>query len=208
MKIRAGFVSNSSSSSFIVAFKKIPESEQELHEMLFGKEQYIIKVYDEYSLSTMDIAKRVFNDLKNKNEISPLPDDDSVILRDLITIASCGKVYHPLEIRTNKQFDAALENQDFDALSEIYKKSKKSGNPFKPANYDELVKSGKSGEAADLEHRAYMAWLREYISKWYNRYKNCHFYVFNYSDNDGNAGVVLEHGDIFRKLPNIRVWQH
>ena len=36
MKIRNSFVSNSSSSSFIVAFPKIPESANDVKEMLFG----------------------------------------------------------------------------------------------------------------------------------------------------------------------------
>jgi len=38
MKTRNGFVSNSSSSSFIVAFKDVPESVEELEKMLFGAE--------------------------------------------------------------------------------------------------------------------------------------------------------------------------
>ncbi|KKK77527.1 hypothetical protein LCGC14_2852710, partial [marine sediment metagenome] len=41
MKIRQGFISNSSSSSFIVAFPKIPKNQNELQTMLFGdKESY------------------------------------------------------------------------------------------------------------------------------------------------------------------------
>jgi len=38
MKIRNGFVSNSSSSSFIVAVETMPNTPQELMDMLFGKD--------------------------------------------------------------------------------------------------------------------------------------------------------------------------
>lgn len=39
MKIRSGFVSNSSSSSFIVAFDRYPESPEDIKELLFGSEE-------------------------------------------------------------------------------------------------------------------------------------------------------------------------
>ena len=39
MKIRNGFVSNSSSSSFVVAFDKKPETVEELKKLLFGEEE-------------------------------------------------------------------------------------------------------------------------------------------------------------------------
>ena len=38
MKIRLGFVSNSSSSSFVVAFPRVPRSAKDVQEMVFGDE--------------------------------------------------------------------------------------------------------------------------------------------------------------------------
>ena len=40
MKIRNGFVSNSSSSSFVVAFDKEPKNEKEVHKMMFNEEKF------------------------------------------------------------------------------------------------------------------------------------------------------------------------
>jgi len=46
MKVRNGFVSNSSSSSFIVIFPRAPTSAEDLHELLFGKEHVLFDSYD------------------------------------------------------------------------------------------------------------------------------------------------------------------
>lgn len=46
MKIRNGFVSNSSSSSFVVAFPKKPNTKKSLQRMLFGSEKFFANPYD------------------------------------------------------------------------------------------------------------------------------------------------------------------
>ena len=62
MKTRNGFVSNSSSSSFIIALDKLPENAEEMHEMLFkSKEEEMLQLYDfNDAISSFDIAKEVF----------------------------------------------------------------------------------------------------------------------------------------------------
>jgi hypothetical protein len=67
MKIRTSFVSNSSSSSFVVAFKKIPRTIKEIQEMLFkpGQELYS-SPYTENTWPVEEIAGIVFGDMKGK----------------------------------------------------------------------------------------------------------------------------------------------
>lgn len=55
MKIRNGFVSNSSSSSFIVAFPYKPESVEELQNWLFPYENHFVSPYAEYDGRTWPV---------------------------------------------------------------------------------------------------------------------------------------------------------
>jgi hypothetical protein len=79
VKIRTGFVSNSSSSSFVVAFKNIPKTVEELTEMLFGDEIFFVNPYGGWDSEDMrytgrpsatlywpvqEIAEIVFKDMK------------------------------------------------------------------------------------------------------------------------------------------------
>lgn len=67
MKFRNGFVSNSSSSSFIVAFANIPSDAKELQKMLFGDIK-VVDIYD-YSVSTEQMAKIVFEDMQEDGAV-------------------------------------------------------------------------------------------------------------------------------------------
>jgi len=60
MKIRNGFVSNSSSSSFIVAFDREPESPDDIKEMLFKGKDKIVLCGQEYDSDK--ISEIVFRD--------------------------------------------------------------------------------------------------------------------------------------------------
>jgi hypothetical protein len=63
-KVRNGFVTNSSSSSFIVAFDDVPATAEELKDVLFPNGQERISCsYIDTCRSCMEAAERVFNDL-------------------------------------------------------------------------------------------------------------------------------------------------
>jgi len=63
MKIRNGFISNSSSSSFIVIWDKKPESKEEIKEILFkDKENIYFDSYYGSIFSTIKLAETIFND--------------------------------------------------------------------------------------------------------------------------------------------------
>ena len=64
MKIRTGFVSNSSSSSFVICLPRRPTSVEELKSWLFPKNNKTVKAYGE-PISTISIARQVFLDVAN-----------------------------------------------------------------------------------------------------------------------------------------------
>ena len=68
MKTRQGFVSNSSSSSFVIGFDKKPESAEEMRQILFPNRHEISAYGDSFPSS--QVAETVFNDIKDKE---PLP---------------------------------------------------------------------------------------------------------------------------------------
>jgi len=69
MKTRNGFVSNSSSSSFIVGFKEIPKSVEELQKLLFG-DSCCIAAYGD-TVSAKHAAEFIFGDLQRQKPSSP-----------------------------------------------------------------------------------------------------------------------------------------
>lgn len=66
MKIRNGFVSNSSSSSFVVAFNKEPKTIEDVKKQMFGNEEEILHPYDDCRFPTERIAETVFDDIKKQ----------------------------------------------------------------------------------------------------------------------------------------------
>ena len=73
MKIRRGFVSNSSSSSFVVAFPKKPASVEEMRELLFKDVQSYPSPYDDFNYPATQIAEIVLQDMEE-----PLTDEEAI----------------------------------------------------------------------------------------------------------------------------------
>jgi len=132
MKIRNGFVSNSSSSSFIVAFENLPANKKELSKMMFPNNEEFVEKYD-HSMSTEDIVDVVWNDIKNQTSLSD---------EEIIDIAENG--YH----------DFSPESSNYD-LKENTKAARKLVKKIKP-DFDGKIRlvfrfSDNDGEVV-LEH--------------------------------------------------------
>ena len=82
MKIRNGFVSNSSSSSFIIALKEKPKSAKDLQNILFGEKEYFFidnpncpAFIDPFSLTSKEAAKTIFKDLKKPASLKEIKEE-------------------------------------------------------------------------------------------------------------------------------------
>jgi hypothetical protein len=45
-------------------------------------------------------------------------------------------------------------------------------------------------------------------TEFYNSAKGKQIYALSYADNDGPFGSMMEHGDVFRNIPNKQISQH
>ena len=76
MKYRAGYVSNSSSSSFIVAFPHVPKDVDDVRQILFGDSETFSSPYGDECWGVKEVASIVFDDIKKQkpNDFSSLVD--------------------------------------------------------------------------------------------------------------------------------------
>ena len=69
MKERNGFVSNSSSSSFVIALPKNIKTSEELKKIMWGDRKSIPRPYDEGSIDTQFISDDVFQQINHKEDL-------------------------------------------------------------------------------------------------------------------------------------------
>jgi hypothetical protein len=180
MKIREGFVSNSSSSSFIVKFPREPKSVTEVSQILFGDATKYSSPYGDSMWDVEQVAKTVFDDIQSQtvNNI-----DGAIEL--LSESHNC-----PIEYDNYKKDPNDWKSMDYTAYEEACKKwSVEEFEKFyslKKIRRDKLSKI----EGKDVPETG------EFV------------YMFEFSDNDGAYYSDLEHGDLFDKVKHIKISQH
>jgi hypothetical protein len=157
MKKRKGFVSNSSSSSFVVAFPFRPKRVAQVQKLLFGKK----KVHSQGNYSTKEIAKYVMADIRSQDEISVNFND---------TIRACIEVGGDADLIVDKFFKSSKKKWKISTEIENMRKMSETDIPKK--------------------------------------HRNKPIYVFHYSDEDGSWWSMMEHSNIFEKLPHEVIDNH
>jgi hypothetical protein len=148
MKIRSGFVSNSSSSSFIVAFDKDPEDAKELKEIMFKDEEtiYVSDFEKPCEYETIGIAERVLSDMKKK-----------ATKKEIVQAISCGW-YDGCPNSPDYCKDTKENKKQWDIFEKEWKKgAEKVAKDFISKNKDKVIyvfsyADGNSNYEAMLEH--------------------------------------------------------
>ena len=192
MKIRNGFVSNSSSSSFVVAFDKKPKTKEALKKLMFDDKKSV-DYYGDIILVD-DIVERVFDDLQGQETLTK----DKVV-----EIISSGSFDGYPERDYNKRSPA-------DKISDkYYKTTRQSIHQLDPDStiYKKYAKL-RDKEWADQAKEVDIA-AAKYLEKIWKDFEGKKVYSFEYSDNGGGPlGSAMEHSGIFDYLPHIQISHH
>ena len=210
MKIRQGFVSNSSSSSFIVLFQHEPKNKEDLQEMMFPqyKSDETIGRFD-CKLTISEIVEKVFNHIKNK-------------VKNKLKDHSLEHALHGWNIEVENNYMVKIhETNAKEAWNEVLKTirvlDKKYGPDWrdkekeilKAKEYKAFLKANKKQELADNKHYDV---VQKEAKKYYEDFKQKYKYhkfekIFEFGD-EFEGELILEHGDIFRYLPHLRFRHH
>jgi hypothetical protein len=156
MKIRNGFVSNSSSSNFIVVFDKKPKCEYDLRKVLFPNQNVFFNPYGNESWPITQVVDTIWEAIKGQR-----PNNKKAIL---------------------------------DAIKQGYYKDCPDFHLF-------------TGDNRHVEYqKAWEDGAKKIAKKFY--LENKFVYVFSFSDNDGDYGTALEHGDTFENIKYLRISCH
>jgi hypothetical protein len=171
MKIRNGFVSNSSSSSFVVLFPREPKNATDVKGMLFREDQkFYYSPYGKATWKVEDVAKTVWEDIcsQQKNDIARA--------KEYLTSGSIEDIEAP-------DFRQYLDNWKLyhEEMDRFAQKKLKEFFPIRKLKLQKL--NNEPVEEGVL-------------------------YCFSYSDNDGEYGSALEHGNLFERLKHIVISNH
>lgn len=216
MKSRNGFVSNSSSTSFVIAFPHKPKTVEELKVMLFGDASWShsFEYYGSVA-SVAGISGTVFNDIKKGGQGEKLNNrsaEESVLGGYVESIRGT-----PESKRLEEDEEAA-----FDAETKMYhemiQKYKKFDDPDgddafwyeKHMSAEEKVEWKKLRIALEIARVAYYDHLekmaKNLINEFKEKNKGSYVCVLEYGDRYGES--VLENCGIFDNVPHITVSNH
>lgn len=188
MKIRQGFVSNSSSSSFIVGFNKKPKTIGQLFDLMFPKyyEGHVINYYDT-QIPVSFVIDRVWHDMSKQLTTKQVKQ----YIEDYASTEAHIEVMHA---DTFYQEESKIYSKFFLLFGEKYGENQ---------DFKDQIKKIK--EAEDLIIKENMVKYVEEARRILDG-KKCFF--FEYSDNESKEESVLEHGDVFRNVPHITINNH
>jgi hypothetical protein len=254
MKTRNGLVSNSSSSSFVVAFPKKPTKVEDVFQYMFSSRRGSRKIYDDYELSYIQISNNVFESLNDKKLKSVTVNQIADIFSNQYHFINgewypAIDKYHGSDLTLLQNLKQEIIKADTECLNlsaertEILKRgpknvpyaytggyynyeTKKLFTKTQINNYNKFVSALDKFETTDLEYIDYTKRYNHYSQHSYksvqkarnklamadavafiNDNKNRFIFIVTYGD-DNRDGTVMEHADIFKNVPHVRISNH
>jgi hypothetical protein len=196
MKTRLGFVSNSSSSSFVIGLKAVPKTAEELHKMLWGDEPQELQHWD-YTLASPVAAAVAFGQIVIQSGKMTQKEIFEEIIHGYFED-------YPHESWNNKPSDKM--DHDFRAKynKSIYDYDEDNAEESKAyTKFDAQRKKEWKQHDRDIKTAA-----KKYWDKNKARFKGKKLFLLSFSDNDSQAHALMEHGNVFGKVPNIQISHH
>ena len=182
MKIKSDFVTNSSSSSFIIVFPfKVKSLEQ--------VKQFIAEKY----------AKTVLDDCLLKTPLRLTGDDNKKLKTAITRELSYGT---PISNRNDLDYHSCMK--DFCRFNHISSKDLYSNRMW--YNQFSTYYNSLQNEVNKKISEEFLNKLVEYKEN-YNL-KSIYIYVLSYGDEDGEFYAEMEHNNIFYKLPFMQISHH
>lgn len=196
MKLRNGFVSNSSSSSFVIAFNKKPTSRGELLDILFpwkkdGRDG--VCGWDDEGVDAGTAATLIWQQLEDQKPLTK-----TEIFKEIRDGWFEG---HPELSWSNLEEDRIREEYREISGKDIYDKD---ADPDWRKKYDKAHQTRWAEYEKAIDVAAKELFDRIYPMKF--KGKKC--FVVSFSDNDGQTFATLEHGDTFRNIPHTTISHH
>ena len=194
MKIRSGFVSNSSSSSFIIGLDNKPTSVKETEEMFYPNVTGVRCDYIDEFIPREIAAGLVFAQLENQD---PMKEED--ILEEILQGYFLGfpdydynSIEHKKANKIRSDYTEKTGKTIFDNRDSIEYKE-----------YSRLIDRSFKKHNKDVEAAG-----KNYFNNVKELLRGKQIFVLSFSDNDGTINSVMEHGTAFKNVPHITISHH
>lgn len=194
MKIRSGFVSNSSSSSFVIFSKTKLDTVDKLKKFIgvqfptergySGNPDYLAEDKAKYLLEIdyYKIDRSEYDSPPRMQEIDPSKLEKVLKYESWRAHPKC--LSHEFNVVESKIGWYSLYSSGIDEKSEAYKILEKAGD------------------------KAHKAAVKDLANKLRKIFKNHHIYLIEAGDQDGSTGSETEHGGTFDLVPHLRKSNH